>query len=158
VSADDSLRDILARQLDWRDAHATFDAAVQDVPAAHRGTRPPGLAHSLWELLEHLRITQRDILDFCADPAYREPKWPDDYWPATPAPPSPEAWDQSAAAFRADREALKRLAADRSIDLYAAIPHGSGQTYLRELLLVAGHSSYHVGQIVLVRQMLGIWP
>lgn len=157
VSADDSLRDILARQLDWQDAHATFDAAVEGVAAEHRGTRPPGVAHSLWELLEHLRITQRDILDFCVDPGYTEPKWPDDYWPASAAPPSPDAWDQSAAAFRADRAALKALAADRTIDLYAAIPHGSGQTYLRELLLVAGHNSYHVGQLILVRQLLGIW-
>lgn len=154
---EDALRGILARQLDWRDAHATYDAAVEGVPAEHQGTRPAGLPHSAWELLEHLRITQRDILDFCRDPDYQEPTWPDDYWPASAAPPSPESWEQSVAAYRADRAALKQLAADPAVDLYAPIPHGSGQTILRELLLVVDHTAYHVGQMILVRQLLGVW-
>lgn len=153
----DSLRGHLVRLLDWQDAHATFDAAVQGIEPEHQGIRPPGLPHSAWELLEHLRITQRDILDFCRDPGYVEPKWPDDYWPSSAAPPSPDAWNQSASAFRDDRGVLKQLAADPAVDLFAAIPHGTGQTLLRELLLVADHNSYHVGQLVLVRRALGIW-
>ena len=155
--SDATLRAHLARLQDWPDAHATFDAAVDGVPAELRGVQPPGLPYSLWQLVEHLRITQRDILDFCRDPAYAEPQWPDDYWPGTAEPPSPDAWDETLARFRADRDALKQLAADAP-DLFAQIPHGTGQTYLRELLLVAGHGAYHVGQIVLVRRLLGAWP
>jgi uncharacterized damage-inducible protein DinB len=153
----DSLRSHLVRLLDWQDAHATFDAAVQGIGPNDQGIRPPGLPHSAWELLEHLRITQRDILDFCRDPGYLEPKWPDDYWPSSAAPPSPDAWNHSASAFRDDRGALKQLAADPAVDLFAAIPHGTGQTILRELLLVADHNAYHVGQLVLLRRALGIW-
>ena len=156
--SDSALRAHLVRLLDWPDAHATFDAAVEGVPPALRGVRPEGLPHSPWELVEHLRIAQRDILDFCRDPAYREPKWPDDYWPASVSPPREEAWDESIAAFRADRDALREIAAGPRPDLFAAIPHGSGQTYLRELLLVADHGAYHVGQLVLVRRLLGAWP
>lgn len=157
MSHDAALREHLRKLLDWQDAHASFDTAVDGLPPAHRGQRPSGLPYSPWELLEHLRITQHDILDFCVNPAYAEKRWPDDYWPATPAPPSPEAWDESLAAFREDREALKRLAEDPEIDLFAAIPHGQGQTYLRELLLVADHTAYHVGQLVAVRRLLGDW-
>ena len=119
--------------------------------------RVAGFPHSAWELVEHLRITQRDILDFCRDPNYVEPKWPDDYWPKSPEPPSERAWDESIAAFREDRAALEALAADGSIDLFAKIPHGSGQTYLRELVLVADHNAYHLGQLVMLRQQLGAW-
>ena len=98
------------------------------------------------------------VLDFCRNPAYKERAWPKDYWPSSPAPLDAAAWRESVAAFRRDREALKDLAADPSLDLFARIPHGSGQTYLRELLLIADHNSYHVGQLVLVRRGLGIWP
>ena len=154
---DATLRTQLARLQEWPDAHATFDAAVDGVPTELRGVQPPGLPYSLWQLVEHLRITQRDILDFCRDPAYAERKWPDDYWPGTAEPPSPDAWGESLARFRADREALKELATEAP-DLFAEIPHGTGQTYLRELLLVADHGAYHVGQIVLVRRLLGAWP
>jgi uncharacterized damage-inducible protein DinB len=154
----DSLRSHLVRLLDWQDAHATFDAAVQGIAPEFQGRRAPGLPHSAWELLEHLRITQRDILDFCREPGYAEPKWPDDYWPSSAAPPSPDAWNHSEAAFRDDRNVLKQLAADPAVDLFAPIPHGTGQTTLRELLLVADHNSYHVGQLVLLRRALGIWP
>jgi uncharacterized damage-inducible protein DinB len=155
--ADEALRGHLGRMLAWKDAHATYDDAVAGVPAEMRGRRPDGLPHSPWELVEHLRITQHDILDFCVNADYEEMEWPADYWPATPAPPSDEAWDESVRRYRADREALRRLAAEQP-DLAATIPHGQGQTYLRELLLVADHTSYHVGQLVLVRRLLGIWP
>ena len=151
------LRQQLAGVLDWKEAHAGFDKAVDGVPAAQRGAVPGGLPYSIWQLVEHLRMAQHDILDFCVNSAYEEKKWPDDYWPKSPAPASAADWDESIAGYRRDRERLKQLAADESIDLFAKIPHGSGQTYLRELLLVADHNSYHVGQIVIVRRALGIW-
>ncbi|MEP6915734.1 MAG: DinB family protein [Acidobacteriota bacterium] len=156
MATDQQIRQQLAKLLASEEAHAGFDAAVANVPEQARGTQPSGL-HSPWELLEHLRRTQQDILDFCRNPDYRELRWPDDYWPPTPAPPSPGAWNESIEQFGVDLTALQELAADPTIDLGAAIPHGSGQTYLRELLLVADHTSYHVGQLITVRQLLGVW-
>jgi hypothetical protein len=157
TTLDSALRDHLARLLAWADAHVGYDRAVADVPADLRGVRPTGLPHSAWELVEHLRITQRDILEFCRHPEYTELDWPDEYWPPAPAPSDPHAWDESVRRYREDRQQLQRLAADASVDLSATIPHGTGQTYLRELILVADHSAYHVGQLVLVRRALGIW-
>jgi uncharacterized damage-inducible protein DinB len=154
----DPLRDHLSPLLDWTDAHATFDAAVRDFPSHLRGRKPEGLPHSPWELLEHIRLAQRDILDFCVAPKYEEHAWPDDYWPREAAPPSAAAWEESVRSCLADREELKKLARDASIDLFAAVPNGTGQTYLRELLLVADHNAYHVGQLVLARRALGAWP
>ena len=148
---------VLNRLLAWEDAHVGFDAAVDGLPSALRGAVPPGLPHSAWQLVEHLRRGQHDILEFCVNPNYRELKWPDDYWPAAPQPPSEGAWDESVEAFRADRSALQRLALDASVDLDATIPHGTGQTYGREILLAADHTAYHVGQLVLVRRALGAW-
>ena len=155
--ADDQLRRQLAQLLDWEDAHVGFDGAITGIPDALRGAQPSGLPYSPWQLLEHIRLTQRDLLEFCEDPAYRERHWPDDYWPQAPSPPSPEAWENSVAQVRRDRQALKALATDPALDLLASIPHGSGQTYLRELLLVADHTAYHVGQLVVVRRLLGSW-
>ena len=155
---DAPLRAQLKKLLGWEDAHVGFDAAVEGVGPAHQGKTPPGLPFSPWQLLEHLRITQFDILDFCRNSAYKERAWPKDYWPPAPGPPSPSAWKESVAAFQRDRAALQKLAEDPSLDLFARIPHGSGQTYLRELLLVADHNAYHVGQLVLARRGLSIWP
>ena len=112
---------------------------------------------SAWELLEHLRITQHDILDFCRNPDYEELEWPADYWPRSPQPPDEGTWDESVRQYRRDRKELQQIATDASLDLLATIPHGSGQTYLRELLLAADHASYHIGELVLVRRLLGIW-
>lgn len=155
---DKPLRAQLKKILDWEDAHAGFDAAVEGVGPAHQGAAPPGLPFTPWQLLEHLRLCQFDILDFCRNPKYKERAWPKDYWPSSPKPPGPSAWGESVAAFRRDRAALKALAEDDSLDLFARIPHGSGQTYLREILLVFDHNAYHVGQLILVRRGLGIWP
>jgi len=152
-----ALRAQLRHILGWQDAHVGFEKSVEGLSPKLRGKRVDGFAHSPWELVEHLRITQHDILDFCRNPKYEELKWPDEYWPATPEPPSATAWDESIARFREDRAALEALAADESIDLFATIPHGTGQTYLRELLLVADHNAYHLGQLVTVRQQLGAW-
>jgi hypothetical protein len=154
---DQAVRELVARVLSWEDAHAGFDSAVKDFPDRLRGTQPPGLPYSGWQIVEHLRITQHDILDFCQNANYEEMKWPDDYWPASPTPATPDSWNESIRQYRRDREALQQLAANPDIDLSARIPHGTGQTYLRELLLVADHNAYHVGQVVLVRRLLGIW-
>ena len=151
------MRNQLAKALDWGEAHADFDKAVDGLAPELRGRRVEGLPHSAWEILEHLRITQHDILDFSRNPQYAELSWPEDYWPASPAPPDAEAWDRSIATFHADREALQALADDPEVDLFARIPHGQGQTYLRELLLAADHAAYHVGQLVTVRRLLGAW-
>jgi uncharacterized damage-inducible protein DinB len=150
-------RDLVGKLLAWEDAHVGFEAAVAGIPPKLRGVRPPGAPHSAWEIVEHLRLAQLDILDFCINPHYEEKKWPDDYWPASAAPPSKAAWEASIAQSLRDRQTLQKLAANPKITLTARIPHGSGQTYLRELVLVADHAAYHVGQLVLVRQLLGIW-
>lgn len=157
MTDDRQLRQQLARLLDWEEAHVGFDAAVADIPDALRATQPADLPYSPWQLLEHIRLTQRDIVEFCQDGDYRERQWPDDYWPPGAGPPDPDAWEASVAQVRRDREALKALATDPGFDLLGTIPHGSGQTYLRELLLVADHTAYHVGQLVVVRRLLGNW-
>lgn len=150
-----ALRDQLVRLLDWEDAHLTFDGAVKDFPRELRGVRPQGGPHSAWELLEHLRITLWDILEFTRDAKHVSPEFPSGYWPKSEAPPSEEAWERSAAAYRADLRALAEIAADDSIDLYARIPHGDGQTVLREIVLAADHNAYHLGQLMMVRRILG---
>jgi hypothetical protein len=155
---DDSSRDQIARLLGWEEAHASLDAAVAGLPEDARGRVPTGLPYSPWQLLEHLRIAQHDILDFCRNPAYEELSWPDDYWPAAAAPPSAAAWDESIRQFGRDRAELQALAREPATDLSARIPHGTGQTYLRELLLAADHAAYHVGELVVVRRLLGVWP
>jgi uncharacterized damage-inducible protein DinB len=147
----------LATALAWGDAHAGFDKAVKDFPPELRGRRVHGLPHSAWDILEHLRIAQHDILDFSRNPKYRERTWPDDYWPASPEPPDAAAWDRSVAAFRRDRKALQKLTADPKLRLSRKIPHGDGQTYLREILLVLDHNAYHVGELVQLRRLLGAW-
>jgi len=152
-----SLRAHLLKLLDWEDAHAGLSKAIHGIPEQLRGKAPDGLPYSPWQLLEHLRRTQHDILDFCRNPQYREMDWPDDYWPKSATPPDAKAWDGSVAALLVDLTALKQLAGDPAIDLFATIPHGSGQTYLRELLLVADHNAYHVGQLIAVRRWLGAW-
>lgn len=152
----DELRKHLVKSLDWQDTHAGFDAAIEGILPEVRGVQPAGLPYSPWQLLEHMRICQRDILDFSRDPSYREMEF-EEYWPPTVVPPTEQAWDDSIASFRADIESLKQLAMDKSIDLFAAIPHGTGQTYLRELLLVVDHNAYHLGQLVAVRRLLGNW-
>ncbi len=158
MSPTDPLRLMLGRVLDWEDAHVGFDTAVNKLPSDLRGRVPAGLPYSPWQLIEHMRITQHDILDFCRNPSYEEMAWPDDYWPKTAEPPSAKAWEKSIAAYRADRTALAQLAADPAVDLMAKVPAGTGQTYLRELLLVADHTAYHLGELVVVRRALGAWP
>lgn len=158
MTASPAVRDLLARSLAWSEAHVSFDDAVRDLPMHLRGARPAGLPHSPWEILEHIRIAQRDILNFCVAARYDEMLWPADYWPSSPEPPDAEAWDQSVTAVREDRARLQELARDARVDPTAVTPHGTDQTYLRELLLVLDHNAYHVGQLVIVRRLLGAWP
>ncbi len=157
MKSDQSLRQHLLELLDGGHAHANFDNVVADFPAKLRGERPAGLPHSAWMLVDHMRITQWDILDFSRNPNYVTPKWPEDYWPANPAPPNAAAWDKNVKAFRDDLDAMKKLVSDPKTDLFAKIPWGDGQTILREALLVADHNSHHLGQLIDVRRLLGIW-
>jgi hypothetical protein len=154
---DAALREHVVSLLTGGHAHATFDAAVKNLPEELRGKRPKGAEHSPWELLEHLRIAQEDILDFSVNPKYKSMEWPAAYWPKSPAPPDEKAWDKSVRGFRKDLKAMVELVSDAKTDLFKRIPHGDGQTILREALLVADHNAYHVGQLVLVRKLLGEW-
>jgi hypothetical protein len=151
-------REIVASALDWEQAHVGLDRAVENLPSELRGRRPDGAPYSIWQQLEHIRLAQRDLLDFCRDPDYvHDLDWPDDYWPASPEPPSEQAWDDCLAAIRSDRDELKRWAVEADVDLTEEIPWGSGQTYLRTVIVAADHAAYHVGQIVLIRKLLGAW-
>ncbi|HZP16427.1 MAG TPA: DinB family protein [Terriglobales bacterium] len=152
-----SLRKHLVELLDGGQAHATFDAVMAGFPAKVRGEIPKGLPHSAWMLLEHMRLAQWDILDFCINPKYKMMKWPEDYWPTAPAPSSPAAWESSIKAFRSDLEKMKKLVSNPKTDLFAKIPWGDGQTILREAMLVADHNAHHLGQLIDVRRLLGIW-
>jgi hypothetical protein len=155
MNNDKALREHLVMELlQSEHAHITFDAAVKDFSPALRGVRPKGFPHSAWELLEHLRIAQSDILEFSRDANYVSPDFPEGYWPKDPAPPSEKAWDESVAQFKSDLAAVAKLAADPKVDLYAKIAHGTGQTLLRQILLTADHNAYHLGQLVLVRRGL----
>jgi hypothetical protein len=151
------LRQHLVNLLTKAEAHVDFETAIQGIPDHLRGVTPQGADHSAWELLEHIRFAQHDILDFSLNPDYQEQKWPDDYWPKRPAPLNDQEWEESIASYRKDLKALCALVTDNSNDLFAKIPHGDGQTILREAMLTADHTSYHVGQIVLVRRLLGCW-
>lgn len=153
-----AIRAAIAGVLDWQEAHAGFEKAVAGLSLELQGTVPAGLPYSPWQLLEHLRLTQHDILDFCRNLEYEQPEWPAGYWPKSAAPPSPTAWKESVAAFQEDRAALQALAGDPGLDLLATVPAGDGQTYLRELLLAADHTAYHLGELVVVRRALGAWP
>jgi len=154
---DAALRQHLVNLLTKAEAHVDFESATKDFPEHLRGVTPQGGDHSAWEFLEHIRYTQHDILDFSTNPDYKEAKWPDDYWPKRTAPLNDEAWEESIAAYRKDLKALCALVQDKETNLFAKIPHGDGQTILREAMLTADHTSYHVGQIVLVRKLLGCW-
>ena len=157
TTPDQSLRQHLLDLLHGGNAHATFDDAVKDFPAGIRGQRPPNFPHTPWMLLEHLRIAQRDILEFSRTREHASPAWPAGYWPATEAPPNPEAWDKSIRQFREDQKSMEALVANPRTDLFAKLPWGDGQTILREVLLAADHNAYHLGQLLDLRRLLGAW-
>ncbi len=154
---DKALRQHVLDLLNGGNAHVDFDSAFKDLPAKLRGKRPKGAGHSAWEVLEHLRIAQWDILEFSRNPKHKSPEFPAGYWPRTQGPADETAWDKSIRSFRKDLKAMCELVADESTDLFAKIPHGDGQTILREALLAADHNAYHLGEVVLLRRLLGAW-
>lgn len=156
-SSDQALRDHVIYLLKGGGAHLHFEQAIGDLPENLRGAKVDGVPHTAWRLLEHLRICQWDILEFSRNAQHVSPDFPDGYWPETDAPPDAEAWDRSIEAFHADLQAMIDLVANPGTDLFAPIPHGDGQTILREALLVADHNAYHLGQLVLLRRCLGAW-
>jgi hypothetical protein len=155
---DRSLREHLISLLEGGGAHAKFDDVVRGLPPKCRGTKPAGIPHTPWMLLEHLRIAQWDILEFSRNAKHVSPGWPEGYWPCSEAPPSAGAWDNSANKFRKDLRAMCDLVVNPKTDLFARIPWGDGQTILREALLMADHSAYHIAQLVDARRALGAWP
>jgi hypothetical protein len=154
---DKALREHLVKLLDGAEAHADWHAVFADIPENLRGGKPPGAPHTAWQLLEHMRIAQWDILEFSRDAKHVSPQFPDGYWPATDAPPNAEAWEKSAKAFGHDLAEMKKLVSESKTNLFERIGHGQGQTILREALLAADHNAYHLGQMVLLRKMLGAW-
>jgi len=158
MSSDPALRSHLTDLLTARQAHCTFEDAVAHMPTDRRGERPEDLSYSVWELADHIRRAQHDILDYCRNPDYEAHDWPDDYWPDAAAPPDEVAWEDCLAQVRSDREEMCDLVTDETIDLYDTVPSSNEHTYLREAMLVADHNAYHVGQIVTVRRQLGLWP
>jgi hypothetical protein len=158
MDKDRVLRDHLLELLRGGSAHLDFEKTLAGIPPQLRGARAAGLPHTVWQLLEHLRLAQRDILEFSRNPDHVSPEWPEGYWPQSESPPDDAAWNRSLETFRGELKEMQDLVADSRTDLYARIPWGTGQTILREALLVADHNAYHLGQIVSVRQGLGAWP
>jgi hypothetical protein len=154
---DKALREHVLFLLDGGGAHAKFDEVIAGIPPNLRGQRPAALPHSLWMLLEHLRIAQWDILEFSRNAKHASPKWPEGYWPKTEAPTSAADWNASVKKFRQDLKAMQALVKDPKTDLFAKIAWGDGQTVLREALLLADHNAYHLGQMLDVRRLLGAW-
>jgi hypothetical protein len=157
MTPDKELRKQIDKFLDWGEAHTDFASSVKNFPPELRGRVPQGLPHSAWQLLEHIRIALWDILEFSRGAKHKPLKWPEDYWPKAAAPPNDEAWHKSVQAVEKHLEEMRELINDSSQDLLAPLPHGEGQTLLREALLVADHNSYHLGQLLLVRKALGAW-
>ena len=154
---DKVIRDHVLKLLKGRQGHVDFETVLANLPQEFQGKKPEGAPHTPWQLLEHMRIAQEDILEFSRDPKHESPKFPEGYWPDSQTPPDEGAWQKSVTSFAADLQSMADLVADPSTDLYARIPHGSGQTVLREALLVADHNAYHLGQLVLLRRLLGVW-
>ena len=157
MANDSNLRDHVIKLLQGGHAFAAFDAVVKDFPFEKAGTKPDGFDHSAWQLLEHLRIAQWDIVEFSVDANHVSPQWPQEYWPKEAAPPAEEDWQNSVKAFKNKIKKMQDIIKDTSNDLFAKIPHGTGQTILREALLIAEHNAYHIGQLVMLRKVLGIW-
>jgi uncharacterized damage-inducible protein DinB len=157
TAEDRALRDQLIEFLRGGSAHADLKAVLDDFPAKLRGAKPKGAAHTPWQLLEHIRIALHDLLDFSTNPNYVQPEWPKHYWPEEEAPEDASGWDTSVAALKKDIADFVKLVGNPDSNLYATIPWGEGQTLLREVLLAGQHTSYHLGQIVLLRRELGAW-
>lgn len=154
---DNTVRETLADFLTGSFAHAGIHEAVKDMSPALITKKPAGIPYNAWQLLEHIRLTLADLVNFCTKPGYRAPKWPEEYWPAVDTPVSPDAWKTSVRGVTSEMKKIEKLIRDPATDLSAKVPWGDGQTYLREALLAIDHTSYHVGQLILLRKQLGAW-
>ena len=157
MSNDQVVREQLLAMLRGGQAFMPFDQAVADFPAAHMNDFPPHVSYTPWQLLEHLRIAQWDILEFIRNPAHRSPPWPDGYWPPRTTSVDSAMWAQTISAFQADLQTLQTIVANPAIDLYASLPHAPGYTILREMLVVAEHNAYHIGEFAILRQVMATW-
>jgi hypothetical protein len=153
-----TLREHLLELLGGGAAHTDFDAAVSGLPPKLRGAKPAGQPHTPWRILEHMRLAQHDILEFTINPGHVSPPFPEGYWPDGDAPPSATAWAAAVRLFRADLKQMRKLVEDSGIDLLAPLSHGTGQTVAREAMLLVDHNAYHLGQLIIVRRLLGVWP
>jgi DinB superfamily len=155
---ENSLKKDLLALLTGADAHASFDDAIRNLPPELRGQHPANAPHSAWEIVEHLRIAQWDIVEYALNPKHKSPDFPAGYWPQSPEPPDAKAWEKSVESFRKDRKKLVAAIEDSSTDLLAPIPHANNQTLLSKTLLLADHNAYHIGQLILTRRLLNAWP
>lgn len=156
---DKSWNEIVASSLDWEQAHLSLENTIKNLSPDLRGKRPQGASHSVWEILEHIRIGQWDLLEFCTNPKYEHKmKWPDDYWPKSPAPANEKEWNKTVKMIRNDRDAMKKFLVDKGEAATGPIPWGTGQTFLRTVLVNVDHTAYHLGELVTVRRLLGAWP
>lgn len=151
------LRELILEQLTGRNAHVDFDRSIQSLNIKEIGIRPEKLPHSIWELVEHIRIAQHDIVAFSRNPEYQSPSWPDEYWPSSQEPAGRKEWEQTVDAVHKDHQVMVELIKDPGNDLLKPLEHGDGQTLFREAMLIVDHNAYHIGQIVQVRKYLGNW-
>lgn len=157
ADATSAVREQLVQLLTGSNAHQPFEEAIKDLPVSLRGVKPDKLPYTIWQLVDHIRIAQWDILEYSRDPNHQSPPWPDGYWPKEVAPPDDAAWEQAIEQIRRDRDAFVDLLHDSNRDLYAPFAHGNGQNLLREALLIADHTAYHVGEIIIIRRLLDAW-
>lgn len=157
MSDKNSYRQQIVDYLQGKHAHVTFKEAVDDLTIEEVSKTVPELPHTIWELVEHIRITQRDIIDFSTSPDYKAPDWPDDYWPSNAAPENQQVWSECVTAVQQDQQQMNEMLLDEETNLLKPFPHGSGQTLFREAMLIIDHNAYHIGQIIQVRRLLGCW-
>jgi DinB family protein len=157
MDMDSIVREQLRALLQGGDAHMTFEAAVANFPREHMNTKPPNVPYTPWQLLEHIRMAQWDILEFIRNPQYVSPTWPEGFWFAEGVQADETAWEKTLASLRADLHSLLEMVADPKVNLYTPIPHGEGQNILREILVVADHNAYHIGEFAALRQVMGTW-
>jgi len=151
------VRELLLEQLTGRNAHVNFETAVEGLSLENTGNKPDGFSHTIWELVEHIRIAQHDIVSFSKDPHYQSPEWPDGYWPESNKPANEEQWKESLQAIKKDQREMESLVKDKNNDLLKPLAHGDGQTLFREAMLIVDHNAYHIGQIVQMRKAMGNW-
>ncbi len=157
MSSRKSVRELLLEQLNGKNAHVDFTQAVQGITWQQAGIKAEGVPHTIWQLVEHIRISQDDIIEFCINERYEEIDWPDDYWPESHKPADKEEWENSKSAVQEGIDRMKEMISNPELDLLEPFPHGGGQTLFREAMLIIDHGAYHIGQIIQIRRILGSW-